>query len=223
MSGVATAIAVTGIGGALLSASAQKGAAQEATAAQVQASKAGIEEQRRQFDKIQELLQPFVGGGAEAFTAQGALTGLQGPEAEQAAIDAIRAGPEFGALVETGEEAILQNAAATGGLRGGNVQRSLAQFRPQILSQLINQRFNRLAGQAQLGQASAAGVGSAALQTGRDVRSSLAGIGEAQAIGAATTGGIDASFFGDIADTLGTFAGSGAFNKAPVTGPGRGF
>jgi hypothetical protein len=205
MTGVATAIAVTGIGASLLSASAQKGAAEDATAAQVQASEAGIEEQRRQFDKIQELLQPFVSGGAAAFTAQGALTGLQGPEAEQAAIDAIQAGPEFGALVETGEEAILQNAAATGGLRGGNVQRSLAQFRPQILSSLINQRFSRLGGQAQLGQASAAGVGSAALQTGRDVRASLAAGGEATAIGAATRGKIQANLFGDFGDVFGEF------------------
>lgn len=199
---------VLGIGSSLLSSSAQKGAAEQATAAQVQASEAGIEESRRQFDKIQELLQPFAAGGTEAFTAQGALTGLQGPEAEQAAIDAIQAGPEFGALVQTGEEAILQNAAATGGLRGGNVQRSLAQFRPQILSSLINQRFSRLGGQAQLGQASAAGVGSAALQTGRDVRASLTNIGEAQAIGAATRGQIQANLFGDVAETFTTFAGA---------------
>jgi hypothetical protein len=60
-------------------------------------------------------------------------------------------------LVRSGEEAILAQAAATGGLRGGNVQRALSQYRPQVLSSLINQQYQRLGGLTQLGQASAAG------------------------------------------------------------------
>jgi len=211
MSGIATAIAVTSIGGALLSSSAQKGAAREATEAQERSTELEIAESRRQFDKLQEVLQPFVGAGAGAIGAQGALTGLEGPEAEAAAIAGIKAGPEFGALVETGEEAILQNVSATGGLRGGNVQSALAQFRPQILSQLINQRFGRLGQISQLGQASAAGVGAGAIRTGESVRGSFRNLGEVQGQGALAEGRIGANLFGDIAQTIGTFAGSGVF------------
>ena len=103
------ATAAIGIGGSLLKSSAEKGAAREATAAQERTTGLEIEESRRQFDKLQELLEPFVGPGAEAFGAQGALVGLGGPGEEAAAIEAIRAGPEFEALTRTGEEAILQN------------------------------------------------------------------------------------------------------------------
>ena len=211
MTGIATAIAVTTIGASLLSSSAQKAGVREATEAQERGAVLGIEESRRQFDKLQELLQPFVGAGAGAIGAQGALTGLQGPEAEAAAIAGIKAGPEFGALVETGEEAILQNVSATGGLRGGNVQSALAQFRPQILSQLINQRFGRLGQISQLGQASAAGVGAGALRTGESVTQLQLERGRVGAQGALGQGQIQANLFGDIAQTLGTFAGSGVF------------
>lgn len=213
MTGVATAIAVTGIGAALLSSSAQKSAVEGATAAEERGITQGIEEQRRQFDKIQELLQPFVSGGTQAFTAQGALTGLQGPETEQAAIEAIRSGPEFGALVETGEEAILQNQAAIGGLRGGNVRQQLAQFRPQILSQLINQRFNRLGTLSSQGQASAAGVGTAAFRTGADVAEGFRRGGETRATGALARGQIAGNLFGDVAGAFGTLLGNEQFTE----------
>lgn len=211
MTGIATAIAVTSIGASLLSAGAQRGAAQEATAAQERGAILGIEESRRQFDKLQELLQPFVGAGAGAIGAQATLAGLGEPGAEAAAIEAIKAGPEFGALVQTGEEAILQNVSATGGLRGGNVQAALAQFRPQILSQLINQRFGRLGQISQLGQASAAGVGAGALQTGRDISQLQLERGRVGAEGALAGGRIQANLFGDVAGSLGTLIGSGVF------------
>ena len=78
----------------------------------------------------------------------------------------------------------MANAAATGGLRGGNTQRALAQFRPALLSQLINQRYEQLGGLSGQGLQAA----------GQGAQSSLAG---AQLIGdiigertAAQAGGI---------------------------------
>lgn len=212
------ATAAIGIGGSLLKSSAEKAAIGEATAAQERGTLAGIEEQRRQFDKLQELLSPFVGTGAEAFGAQGALVGLGGPEAEAAAIAGIEAGPEFKELVRLGEEGILQNVSATGGLRGGNVQAALAQFRPQILSQLINQRFGRLGGIAQLGQASAVGVGAGALQTGRGIAGLQLERGQVGAEGALGRGRSRSNLFGDISGSLGALLGGGAFNIGGGTG-----
>jgi hypothetical protein len=211
MSGVATAVAVAGIGGALLSSSAQKNAAETASQAQIASADKGIEEQRRQFDDIQKLLAPYVGAGVNAIGGQQDLIGLSGPDAQAQAIQGIQQGPEFGALVEQGEEAILQNASATGGLRGGNTQRSLAQFRPQILSQLINQQYNRLGGLANTGQASAAGQASFGQQTGTNVTNLLGQQGTAGANAALSRGAVDASLYGDIGKAFGTFAGSGVF------------
>ena len=193
--------------GGLFQAGSAKSAASEAAGAQTEAAQLGIDEQRRQFDRIQELLAPYVQAGEGGIAGQLALAGVSGPEAEQAQIDRILAGPQFEALVQQGEEGILQNAAATGGLRGGNVQGALAQFRPQILSQLIDQQFGRLGGLSAQGQASAAGVGAAGQATGVNVADLLAQQGAAQAGGALAAGQANVNLFGNLAQTAGQFAG----------------
>lgn len=190
-----------------LSSKAAKDAAEAAAGAQTQASEAGIAETQRQFDAMQELLQPYTEAGVGALGAQEALTGLQGPEAERDAIAAIEGSPMFEALSRTGEEAILQQASATGGLRGGNVQGALAQFRPALLNQLINERYARLSGITRMGQASAAGVGAAGMETGRNVSVLLGERGAAQAGEALARGAADVDLWGDIGKTVTTIAG----------------
>ncbi len=159
-------------------------AAGDAAAAQAGSAEAGIAEQRRQFNEIQKLLAPYVAAGQPALEQQQAFLGLQGPEAERAAIERIRGGETFQALARQGEEAILQRASATGGLRGGNVQAALAQFRPALLNQLLEQQYSRLGGLTSLGQQSAAGVGTAGQAMGTNVTSLLGQQGAAQAAGA---------------------------------------
>lgn len=176
-----TALAVGGaaLGGSVL----QSNAAREAAGIQSGAAQSGIEEQRRQFDAMRELLKPYTEAGRPALEAQQAFLGLQGPEAERAAIERIRSGETFQALARQGEESLLQNASATGGLRGGNIQGALAQFRPQMLAGLIDQQYSRLGGMTALGQQSAAGVGSAGIQSGESVANLMAQAAAAQAGG----------------------------------------
>jgi len=204
------ALAGVAVGGAtLVSGHMQGEAAKDAASTQAGASQAGIEEQRRQFDVVQKLLEPYVTGGTEAFKQQQALVGVQGPEAQRAAISAIEQGPAFQALTEQGENALLQRASATGGLRGGNVQAALAQFRPQILSQLIEQQYGQLGGLAKFGQASAAGTGAAAQETGANVAQLLAAQGAATAGGQMAAGKAFASIPSAISGGLGIFSGLG--------------
>ena len=158
-------------------------AAKEGAGIQAEASQAGIQEQRRQFDALQSLLKPYTEVGVPALEAQQAFLGLKGPEAEQAAIERIRGGETFQALAQQGEEALLQRASATGGLRGGNIQGALAQFRPELLSSLIEQQYGRLGGLAKIGQASAAGVGAAGMESGTNVANLLGQAGAARAGG----------------------------------------
>lgn len=113
---------------------------------------------QRQTDALMGTQTGFQEGGAAAFQAQQALAGLLGPEAQQAAIAQLEASPQFQALVGQGEQAILANAAATGGVRGGNTQAALAQFRPQVLSSLINQQYNQLMGMSGLGAQAGQGL-----------------------------------------------------------------
>lgn len=161
----------------------QARAAGDAAAIQSEAAGEGIEEQRRQFDSLQALLKPYTEAGLPALEQQQAFLGLRGPEAERAAIERISGGERFQELTRQGEEAILSRASATGGLRGGNVQQALAQFRPQVLNQLIEEQYGRLGDMTTLGQRSAAGVGASGMQTGTNVSNLLAQQGAARAGG----------------------------------------
>lgn len=172
------------VGGSQLIGSAmQADAAGRAAETQSGAAAAGIAEQRRQFDAMRELLKPYTEAGVPALEAQQAFLGLQGPEAERAAIERIRGGETFQALAGQGEEALLQRASATGGVRGGNIQAALGQFRPQLLSGLIEQQYSRLGGLTSMGQRSAAGVGAAGMETGVNVANLLGQQGAAEAGG----------------------------------------
>ena len=170
-------------GSQLIGSSMQADAAGEAAAIQAGASREGVAEQRRQFDALQALLKPYTEVGVPALEAQQAFLGLKGPEAERAAIERISGGETFKSLAQQGEEALLQRASATGGLRGGNIQGALAQFRPQLLNSLIEQQYGRLGGLTTIGQQSAAGVGTAGMQTGTNVANLLGQQGAAQAGG----------------------------------------
>jgi len=199
-------VALIGAGSTLIGGMAQSSAARSAAGSQERAALAGIEEQRRQFDEMRKILQPyvtaggaaiggmqpFVAGGQEAFEQQQALAGLRGPEAQQAAISQVEQSPFLQAQIEQGERAMLQRAGATGGLRGGNLQAALSQFRPQMLQQAIEQQYGRLGGisaaglgtlgqLSQLGQASAARTGAAATGLGESVSGLMQQQGAAQA------------------------------------------
>lgn len=204
---VATGGAVAASG--YMSSRSQADSASEASQIQGAAAQSGIDEQRRQFNEMRDLLSPYVEAGNTALTQQLALMGLGGDEAQKLAIGRIEQSPEFQALQRQGEEGILQNASATGGLRGGDTQGALAQFRPALLNQQINQQYDRLGGVINQGQASAAGVGSAGLQTGANVANLLGQQGAAQA-GASIAQGA-ANPYGAIAQGLG--AGAGIYSK----------
>jgi hypothetical protein len=202
---------VTGLivgGSQLIGGMMQADAASEAAGIQAGAAGEGIAEQRRQFDAIQQLLQPYVQAGtgaigqfqpfqqagAQAFQQQQALAGLLGPEAQRQAIAGIESGAGYQERVQAGEEALLQRASATGGLRGGNIQAALAQFRPQMLQQEIDKQYGRLGGFAGTGlgvsealyrggQASAVNQASQAGALGSNVANLLGQQGAAQAGG----------------------------------------
>lgn len=187
MSGIATAViggAVIGAGASIYAGKKQGEAAKEAAAIQGESAQLGIEESRRQFDAIKELLAPYRDAGVPALKEQQALLGLLGSEEQAKSIQSIQGSPEMAAMLTEGENAILQNASATGGLRGGNTQAALAKFRPQLLSQLIQKRFQDLGQLTSIGQNAAAGTGNAGMNTSNQV------VGLLQQTGAAQAGGV---------------------------------
>lgn len=177
---------VTGLvvgGTSLLAGSMQADAASEAASIQGDASAAGIAEQRAARLAMEKLLSPYVSAGTGALSQQQALLGLSGADAQQQAYSAIENSAGFQAQVQQGENAMLQNASATGGVRGGNIQGALAQYRPAMLTNAINQQYANLGGLTQLGQNSAAGVGSSGMTSANNVATLLAQQGAASAGG----------------------------------------
>ena len=176
-----------------------------------------IAESRNQFAAVQQVLSPFITAGNEALgplrqyqntgldamQGQRALIGMNGGGAQQQAIQGLQNSPEMAAYLAQGENAMMQNASATGGLRGGNTQAAMAQFRPQLLAGLISQQYDRLGGLTSLGantssmlyqtgQSAAAGQANAGMQVAGQVGSALSnysqGVGQAygqQAAGSA--------------------------------------
>lgn len=205
--------AATGLVGSAMQADAASSAASGAADAQTQAAKAQIEEARRQFDQIQKLLLPYTQAGTGALSQQQALLGLSGPEAHQKAIDALSNSPQMSSMLKQGENAILSNAAATGGLRGGNTQAALAQFRPQLLNSLIEQQYSRLSGLTSLGQNAAAGVGNAGQNSSSQIINALGQQGAAQAGGILGRGQANANLLSGISNAAGLAFGSGGFSN----------
>ena len=214
---------VTGLvvaGSTLIGGAIQSRAAGRAADAQSEAAERGIEEQRRQFDAVRELLKPYVDVGGPALQQQQNLIGLGGPEAQAAAIQALESGESFQAKVRQGEEALLQGASATGGLRGGNIQGALGQFRPAMLQAEIDRQYGRLAGLTTLGQQSAAGVGTAGIQTGARISALEGDIGSAQAGGELASGKALSGVFNLPSQFLGLQYGYAGSSGGAGTTPG---
>lgn len=146
--------------------------------------------------------------------------GMTGAEAQEAAIQRISDSPLLAELTRQGEEALLQQAAATGGLRGGNIQGALAQFRPRMLQEEIDKQYSRLGGLAGTGQQSILRTPSAAVggapgypTAGAAIPGMLSRIGDIGAAQAIARGQSQSDFFGGLGTALG-YLGYGMMNPS---------
>lgn len=203
--GSAVGSIVGGITGATASA---KGAQQAANTQSLAVDKA-LAEQRSAREEARGLQQPYVDAGSSALAQQMSLIGLNGTASQQNALSTLLASPEYFTSVRQGEESILQNAAATGGLRGGNTQNSLANFRADLLSNMVSNQYNRLGGLTSLGQNAAAGVGNNGLAVAEGIGGLLQQQGAAIAGGQIARGNVNAQAFNNILKVAGVATGAG--------------
>jgi hypothetical protein len=202
--------AVGGIGSALIGSHASHSAAN----AQADSAAAGIAEQQREYDQTRSDLLPWLRAGQSGLGGELDLLGLHGGTAQQAAIDALQNSPQFASLNRQGEQAILQNASATGGLRGGNIQASLYNQRADLLAQLIDQQYSRLGAISGAGAATGAQLGGFGANTANAIAQLLGSQGAARAGG--ILGGASA-----LTQGIGSIAG---FLQTPgLFGSGGGF
>lgn len=200
-------IIAAGIGavGAIYSANKSASAAKSASNTQAAAAQAGIDEQRRQYDNTRELLNPYVNAGVGSLGSLQNALGVNGNSAQNAFYQQLQNSPAYAAMLKQGNNAILQNASATGGLRGGNTQAALAQFAPNLLNNLAQQQIGQFGSLVSLGQNAAAGVGNAGMQTGNNIANLLGQQGAAQAGGALGV----SNAYGGLAANLTNLAGYG--------------
>lgn len=211
----ATTAAVVGAGAAVYGASQAGKASGDAADAQSASNDASIAEQRRQYDNTVKLLSPYVNAGNQALDWQRAITGIGGEGTQQYALSQIENSPYYQAQIQSGENGILQNASATGGLRGGNVQGALAQFRPQLLNQLVQQQYQNLSGISTLGQNSAAQTASAGQNSANQISNQLGLQGQAQAGGIIGQSNAINQGIGNVSQLAGLYAGA---NNTPYKG-----
>lgn len=129
----------------------QKKASKKAAQLQYDADMAGIAEEARQYDTTRADFAPYQEAGRSALQRMSALLGLGGEEEQSAEIAALRATPLYRSLYGAGEEAVLANASATGGLRGGNTQHSLFEVGEDTLARLIERQLGGYGGLVDVG------------------------------------------------------------------------
>lgn len=102
--------------------------------------------QREALDYLkerEEIPQQFREG---ALNTLGGMYGLEGGTGnQQMLIDQAKASPLYSAIMagqEAGEQSILRNAAATGGLRSGSAQGALTDYGSQLSSNALLQSYN---------------------------------------------------------------------------------
>ena len=199
----AAAIAGAGIVGGLISSNSQKKAAKSAANAQTAASNASIAEQRRQFDLSQQLVQPYVKAGVGALGQQQNLMGLNGFGAQQTAINNLQNSPFLQSMYKQAENALLQNASATGGLRGGNIQGALADNRMNMLNTAYTNQMQNLGNLVTLGQNSATNTGTNAMAMANNISNLNTNIGQAQAGYALARGQANQNMLGTLMNGVG--------------------
>ena len=233
----AIAIGTVAVGGT--AAYMQSQAAKKAASTQAGVAREGMDRQERQFEASQALqlkqleeinalmkpyvdagygaltgLEPYAAAGVPALQRQQALAGTLGPQAQREQIELINSSPIFRAQITEGEKAILQNASATGGLRGGNVQAALARFRPAMLNAEIERTYGRLGGLTQLGAQTELNV--AQLGQAGAARQAAAGLQTAASIG--SLGGQAAANIGNLGAQAGAAQAAGVLGQAGAYG-----
>jgi hypothetical protein len=179
----AVAAAAVAAGGAIYASNKQAGAAKDAANASNAATQASIDEQKREFDINQANQQPWLNTGKSALSVLAGMYGLNGGSSPgqtttmfdgtqvtpigtnptgasgQPDYSAFFQSPDYQFALQGGLQAQDRTAAARGSLFSGANNADAIQFGQGLASQQFGNFYNRLAGLAGVGQASANQLG----------------------------------------------------------------
>lgn len=195
--------------GGLFGSGAQKKASDQATAAQVAATNRGIDLQNQQYQQTRNDYMPYTQAGTAAIGHYGDLIGNNGANAQSGMMAGLRDGPLYASMYRNGEESLLQNAAATGGLRGGNTERGLADFGADTFAKVYQDAVGNYGNLAGLGLGATGSVSGFGQQHANNVTGLYGDIGTAQARNYLTKGGINAANWNNFGSFLDQAASAG--------------
>jgi hypothetical protein len=138
-------------------------AAGDAADAQSASAASNLALATKQYNTLQGQISPYLSAGQTGLTGYQDLLGANGNGAQGAAIGDIKNGAQYQGLMQTGNENVLANASATGGLRGSNTSNTLANTGISTLNNLITQKlagYQGLIGAGQSALATSNGVSS---------------------------------------------------------------
>ncbi len=200
--------------GGLIGAGKAKKASRRAESAQLEFLNKALSQQQQQFDLTRSDYAPALSMLAPSIGALGDYAGLNGVNAQQSRIAELEASPLFEQLKRVGREGVLQNAAATGGLRGGNTQSALYDNDANALNQTLLQQLQQLGGLAGMGLGATDSASSFGANTANQISNLYGQQGQVRAGGLLTRGGINSQMWNNI----GAYGDQVASSSA--TGPG---
>lgn len=193
----------------------QERIAEQTLASQERIAEESLAETTRQFDVVQETLQPYREFGESFLPAI-----RQFMEAEEDDYDEFLRSPEYQFTLEESEKALERRQATAGSRFGGGALKEAVQLASGLASTRVGQfrdyrttMFNRLFNLAGIGSAAAAGTAQGAMQTG----GTLASIRGGQLAGAGQVGGTLASGIGQVGLGSMSAAGQAGTNLANIS------
>jgi len=133
----------------------------------------------------QKANQPWAESGQKALTMQQNLLGLNGAEAMNSA---YMENPAHQFAQSQMEQALMRNASATGGLRGSDVQRELAQYTSGLTNQNIQNQLSQLGFMNEQGRMATGNIGDATAGQWIDQSSIQSRLAEQRAVQRAAKG-----------------------------------
>ena len=191
-----------GLVGSIIGGNSASKASKQASDLQYRATQDAIREQQRQYDLTRSDYAPYLEAGTGALEQQGNLVGLNGAGVQQSAIDALRQSPMYQSLFRNGQETLLQNGSATGGLRGGNMQGASMDFGADLLAQTIERQLGQYGAISGRGQQATGDISQMGQASTTNIMNMINQGAAAQAGGILTRGGIQNGIWNNVGNFM---------------------
>jgi len=195
MSGVALGVAVVGAYGS----ERQRQASQDAQDQQMQAGQNALTLQGQQYGYSQNQMYPWLQAGQAALEEQRALMGLGGDT--EGALAALRSSPGYQSGLQQGERSVAASSAARGGMGSGKALTAANKWGQDYATGQYNNRLSQLSSLSGVGESTATGLASDAMDYGKSAGGYMTGIGDIGAAGTMNRSELNASTLTGLLNT----------------------